>query len=375
MAIDNDIGMFNENAGAVYNAVEYRRFFDRMMGWDARAWGGTASSATGNGGVCRHYGSATTGDLAVIQRVAGADMSVDVLLGGCMVCGTLDANQGNYFVFNDATVNVPIDTAHASWNRYDIVGVQIDDTGYGGASDSAAITVIKGTAAASPSEPTLPDNFLPLARVTVEAAVTSIVTAKITDRRRMLSALGGVTVCTSTTRPSVGLWAGQAIYETDTGLVRVCDGTNWVAVHPWYVVAKTADESVTSSTTLQNDDHLFFTATSGASFEFEFSLVYANAAGATPDMKVAAGEDATARGAWNRSGIGTSDTALSSAGHLTDQTDAAGFGTSATKRMAGGVGRHQGAGGTFRILWAQNTSDGTATIVYTGSLLRYRRIV
>lgn len=226
MAIDGAVANYNENAGSVVNARELRRQFDRlMMSWDVRTHGGSASSGTGNGGVCRHYGAATTGDLAVIQRAAGANMSVDVLLGGAMVGGTESAHQGEYFVYNDASANVVITAADGSNPRKDLIGIQIRDTEYSGANNDARILVITGTAGAVPAEPSVPANFVTLALVDVPAAAASIVTGNITDRRRTIAALGGVTSCTSTTRPTVGLWDGMHIFERDTKALLFYDAT------------------------------------------------------------------------------------------------------------------------------------------------------
>lgn len=222
MAIDNSVGMFNENAGSIYNAREYRRLFSRMlMGADVRTIGGSATSGTGNGGVAR------AGDFAVTERGAGANMSVDVATGGAMVGGTESSTQGEYFVFSTATINVAITAADATNARIDIVGIRVRDSEYSGASNDAVVTVVTGTPAAVPAEPSLPANFLTLARVDVPAADTAIQNAQITDRRRRIAALGGSLVCTSSTRPSVGLWEGQIIYETDTDLLLVYSGTAW----------------------------------------------------------------------------------------------------------------------------------------------------
>lgn len=216
-AIDGAVADYNENAGTVYNARELRRQFDKMMmGWDVRTSGGLATSGIANGGVARYYGIATTGDQAVIQRAAGANMSVDVLLGASMVGGTENSNQGEYFVFNDATINVVISASDPTNPRIDVIGVQIRDKEYSGATDDARILVITGTPAGAPAVPTLPADFLSLAHVAVAAAAGSIVTANITDKRRQITALGGVIPCTSATRPTVNLWTGMVILETDS---------------------------------------------------------------------------------------------------------------------------------------------------------------
>lgn len=227
MSINNDVAMWNENAGPIYNAIEYRRLIDRMlMGWDVRAWGGSATEGTGNGGVTRE-------DDLEVTALGTPDMSVNVALGGCMVGGTDDAHQGNYFVYSDATVNVPIGTADATNDRIDIVGVQISDTEYGDASDLASITVIEGTPAASPSEPTLPDNFLSLARIDVAALDTAINTGDITDRRQRVSALGGVTICADDTVYPSNAWQGQVVYDLTDDILAVYDGsTYWNPIGP-----------------------------------------------------------------------------------------------------------------------------------------------
>lgn len=249
MSIDGDKPMFLENAGSVYNAREYRRLMDRMlMGWDVRVAGGSATSGTANGGVARYLGSALTGDLSVTQRAAGVNMSVDVAAGAAMVGGTQDVNAGEYFVFNDAVVNVPIEASDPTNPRIDIIGVKVRDQEYSGSDNDAAIVVVKGTAAGVPSEPTLPANFLTLARVDVAAAAASIANGVITDRRRQLTAKGGVHICTSSTRPTVNLWHGMVILETDTvtaggASVHVYDGSAFVPLgqyaRAWTVITDT----------------------------------------------------------------------------------------------------------------------------------------
>jgi len=164
----------------------------------------------------------------------------------------------------------------------------------------------------------------------------------------------------STLSPAV-----PAFIQEDGTVLRLWDG--------WTMVIKAGDESVASSTTVQNDDDLFFTATSGAVYQVEMWLVYDNAAGGAPDLKLDLGEDATARGAFEGVGMSTADAAQAITA-LANQTATMTFGTATTKRMASLVGNHAGAGGTFRLRWAQNTSNGTATIVRAGSVLRYRRV-
>jgi hypothetical protein len=94
--------------------------------------------------------------------------------------------QGAYYCYNDnSTGKVPltIAAANASNPRIDVVGIQVSDSQYSGSTNSWALTVVAGTAAASPVVPTFPANFLPLALVWVPAAASSIVAADIVDLR------------------------------------------------------------------------------------------------------------------------------------------------------------------------------------------------
>ncbi len=140
----------------------------------------------------------------------------------------------------------------------------------------------------------------------------------------------------------------------------------------WTYVNKTADESVASNTSPQNDDELFFTTVSGAAYEMEVVLIYASpAGGGTPDIKMDLGEDGTARGDALGLGIGSTE-ATASGSILTNQSSTVLHGTAATNRVMKYFVTYVGGGGTFRVRWAQGTSSVNATIVRAGSLIRYR---
>jgi len=128
-------------------------------------------------------GVASRVDLKVSQRGAGANLTVDVAVGACIVQGDDQANQGNYNVFNDAIVNVTGFVATGSNTRYDVVGMQINDPNAGGAAGSNAVLVrIAGTAAASPVIPAIPNSCLPLAIIgPFTTSTTSITNSMIHD--------------------------------------------------------------------------------------------------------------------------------------------------------------------------------------------------
>lgn len=119
----------------------------------------------------------------VTQRGAGANMTVDIAAGEAVVTGDNAADQGNYLVHNDATVNVTGFVAPGSNSQYDIVGIQINDPDAGGAAgNNAVLTRVAGTSAASPVIPAIPNSWLPLAIIgPILTSTTSITNAMIHD--------------------------------------------------------------------------------------------------------------------------------------------------------------------------------------------------
>lgn len=100
---------------------------------------------------------------AVTQRAAGANLSVDVAAGTVEVAGTQVAvTSGNVAVAADATNP-----------RYTLI--EVDSSGTKSAN--------AGAAAANPTKPTPSASKVVLAEVYIPAAATTIVTARITDKR------------------------------------------------------------------------------------------------------------------------------------------------------------------------------------------------
>lgn len=131
-------------------------------------------------------------DLAVSEKASGANMSVDVAAGAAWVAGDDDADaQPTYRLRNDATVNVTIEAADATNPRIDLVVARVYDSAFAGVSDTGTIEVVKGTAAGTPSAPSLPNNAIELAQVAVAASATTIEDADITDSRVRATVGGG----------------------------------------------------------------------------------------------------------------------------------------------------------------------------------------
>lgn len=167
------------------------------------------------------------------------NMSVNVAPGRGLVDGSETANQGMYFCQSTTTTNVTIAGPDATNPRRDLIVARVRDAQYTtGPSSAFSIEALTGVASASPSDPTVQPNCLVLARIQVNPAPdSSIVSGDITDLRSSFTGqgratgLGGTIVCTSATRPTVGLYQGLVIYETDTGLLQVYTGSTWTWVN------------------------------------------------------------------------------------------------------------------------------------------------
>jgi len=153
-------------------------------------------------------------------------------------------------------------------------------------------------------------------------------------------------------------------------------------VNNWFVPVfkyKAADESVTSSTTLQNDDDIALSVAASATYRLAAYFIYEGGTLGSSDMKIgwtfpsgltmAYGHiGMTTAGAVNEASVATSS----------DQTNSPAFGSD-------GAGQNRAAylfgmvfvsttAGTLQLQWAQNTSSGTATKMKKGSWVELQRV-
>lgn len=135
-------------------------------------------------------GIIASGDLAVVEN-GTPNMSVNVGAGAAIIAGDdTPTTQGSYFVKNDATKNLTVTAADPTNPRKDIVVARVRDAFYSGSDNDWLLAVVAGTPAASPAEPSLPNDALKLAVITVAAAATTITNAAITDSRTLATPLG-----------------------------------------------------------------------------------------------------------------------------------------------------------------------------------------
>lgn len=133
-------------------------------------------------------------------------------------------------------------------------------------------------------------------------------------------------------------------------------------------ITKTIDETVVSSTVLQDDNELQIPTTTGIGYEFEFIIVATVAVGGTNNLKIKIGEDATVRGTYFVSGFFNNNTSLTGA-----TADPPIFDTSVANIIPVKViGSHLANGSPIKLQWAQNSSNGFGVTVKAGSFVRYR---
>lgn len=220
-------------------ASTFRQMLQAITGSPYGSFAGGMQPTTGGGG----HGVCSPTDLLTTQN-GTPNMSVNVAGGMALVRGTENTHQGVYAFYNDGTVNLAISAADPTNPRRDAAVVRVRDAAYSGASNDVALVVVTGTPAASPSDPTLPANALVLDRVAVSAADTSITNAEITRLAPRAAALGGRTVCTSSSRPTgAALYEGLEIWETDTDRLLTYDGSGWVIMsEPWQAYTPTLSQ-------------------------------------------------------------------------------------------------------------------------------------
>jgi len=137
------------------------------------------------------------------------------------------------------------------------------------------------------------------------------------------------------------------------------------------VIRKSANESVTSSTTLQNDDELLYAMDANTNYHFEISVLFTG--GTAGDMKFSittpSGGDLWATGWIPYAGGVSAFGPISASGGVISSVDALGT-TNPTMIFIRGVVMNSSTAGNLQFQWAQNASSATATTVYAGSYMK-----
>ena len=240
-----------------------------------------------------------------------ANMTVDVAAGSITHNGTTVAVTGGTNV-----LTLVADGSNPRWSW-----IALDSSG--------TAVLVSGTAAADPSIPELGD-YVELALVKIEAGQTI---------------------------------ANNITYKRDKRL--------FLPTSAETTVTKQSNESVSSSTTLQNDDELKYAMSANTNYHFEISVLYTG--GTTGDMKFSittpSGGDLWASGFIPSGGTVSLFGPITSSGGVVSGLDALGT-TNPTMIFIRGVVMNGATAGDLQFQWAQNASSATATTVYAGSYLK-----
>jgi microcystin-dependent protein len=170
-------------------------------------------------------GIVEAGDLAVSQRAAGANLSVDIAAGACWIKGDADLNaQPTYRCRNNSVVNLAI-TPDGSNPRIVLIVAEVLDTTFDGSGSRLwRLRAVHGTPAGSPVSPALPSTAISLASIAVTAGDADIVNGQITDTRTR-AIVGAGLAATPTSVPTGAMldWGGAT---APAGFL-LCDGTTY----------------------------------------------------------------------------------------------------------------------------------------------------
>lgn len=140
---------------------------------------------------------------------------------------------------------------------------------------------------------------------------------------------------------------------------------------------KQAAQSVTSSTTLVDDDTLWVPLEADATYLVTLTLAVTGATAGDVKTAWTIPSGATGqRACLGLAGASTSATASDASNRSTTWTASVPYGvtTTASTVMEDGTITTAAAAGVLRLQWAQNASSGTATIVEAGSYLQVERL-
>lgn len=190
------------------------------------------------------------------------------------------ATSGSYVLVSDTTVDLNVfggaygAPAHASLARNDLVIAYPADIFHGDANSTPVVRTVVGTPSGSPADPSLSayPSAVTLARIRVDAGVTTIPTAKITDLRPTWTvSVGGILpVATQSARDALtGAYDGMPVYRQDRNWVEIRDSSAW-RVQGVAVVSSTGDlAAITNPETGQiayNTGDLLFYRYSGSAW-------------------------------------------------------------------------------------------------------------
>ena len=149
------------------------------------------------------------------------------------------ASAGAVFGGNDGTLNVVTTAAPGSNSRYDVVYWWNREYSLDGVDSNPVIGVVQGTAAASPTVPSLAayPGAIELARILVPSGVTATNSGTTITQTAPFTAMAGGTVpVRSLTERNAGTWLeSQKVWDISTNIEWTYDGSAWDAPHGSFI--------------------------------------------------------------------------------------------------------------------------------------------
>lgn len=281
-----------------------------------------------------------TGALLVAQRAAGANFSVDVAAGFAVIQGDDTSNQGKYLCQSTAVENVVIPSPPVSGSRIHRVIARVKDKTHNGAFSTYEWTLECQEDTGS-GTPALPASAIPLALVTVASTDTSVLDAKIDGSVR-------------------------ATAQTQSGDAMIS-------------MFRFADSAGKTNNTLADDSDLTATVPPGIYYELTGQLIYSTRSDTDFKFRLVGPTNATFDGKFSAllpSATGISGDVPHDREVINVDYVFGGEGANNTTYMVVSMSGvlFSGDGGTFKVQWAQNATNATATYLRGKSFITLRRV-
>ncbi|MQY07749.1 hypothetical protein [Actinomadura macrotermitis] len=343
--------------------------------------------------------------------------------------GTSNVTQGGYSFVNGTDVTLTFDPGEAAVARVDRVIARVKDDAFDASGvQDGFVEVLKGgsdgTAAA------LPASALLLWEVTVPAGASvgtgglnwntvradkrrftavsggMIPVVDAADRDSSLSFYDGLTVWRRDLRaqqvyhsgawrwpttiavtnaadrnlkvPSTVATTGQQVWRSDSRMLEAWDGARWLEQGA-LLARKSADQTVTNSTTVVDDSDLVLTLPPGGLYELSGMLIYS--AHMDADLKIMWSGPANATLDWSCRALHSASDGVDGLQFVDRQTITSmpGLGGGAANNTVVLTGTlhgllSSGDGGTLRLRWAQRVANATGSILRASSYVLLRRV-
>lgn len=317
--------------------------------------------------------------LAVSQRGAGANFSVDIAAGFAVIDGDDTPLQGTYVVQNTATYNLPMPSPPVSGSRIHRVIARVRDKLHDGTQTTydwvlEYLEDVGGGLIAQPA------SSITLALVTLTAGDTSITASNIFDLRVDAQGIPTVpyTAASSAARPNQALTT-ERIWRSDKSYFEVWNGSSWQVDGPILSLYKFSDTSRASTTVLADDPDLTISVAAGVYYELTGQLVYSTRSDTDFQFDLVGPTAATFDGKFSAqlpANTGISGVVPHDREQLGTTYTFGGAAAENTTYMVVGMSGtlYSGDGGTFKVRWSQSASNVTATILRGKSFITLRPV-